>query len=73
MSTSNIELLAPAGNWESMQTVIKAGADAVYVGGKRFNMRLLRKDYNFSDEELIAVDYLHEQGKIIYNPQQSIL
>ena len=67
MSTSNIELLAPAGNWESMQTVIKAGADAVYAGGKRFNMRLLRKDYNFSDEELInAVDYLHEQGKKLY-------
>ncbi|MDD3852264.1 MAG: U32 family peptidase [Syntrophomonadaceae bacterium] len=67
MNTSNLELLAPAGNWEAMQTVINAGADAVYAGGKRFNMRLLRKDYNFSDEELKnAVDYLHERGKKFY-------
>ncbi len=67
MSTSKIELLAPAGNWEVMQTVINAGADAVYAGGKRFNMRLLRKDFNFSDEELLnAVDYLHERGKNLY-------
>ena len=67
MSTSKIELLAPAGNWEVLQSVINAGADAVYAGGKRFNMRLLRKDFNFSDEELLnAVDYLHERGKKLY-------
>ncbi|MEN6460009.1 MAG: U32 family peptidase, partial [Syntrophomonas sp.] len=43
------------------------GADAVYLGGKRFNMRMLKSDYNFSNEELIrAVDYLHEKDKKLY-------
>ncbi len=27
-----IELMAPAGNWESMQAAIDAGADSVYFG-----------------------------------------
>ena len=34
-----IELLAPAGSYETLQAVIAAGADAVYVGGGRFGAR----------------------------------
>ncbi|MGR6835645.1 peptidase U32 family protein [Syntrophomonas erecta] len=64
---NNIELLAPAGKWDIMEKVAAAGADAVYLGGKRFNMRLLRPEFNFSDRELKdAVDYLHKQGKKLY-------
>ncbi len=37
LSKENIELLAPAGRWEALTAVIEAGADAVYIGGKRFN------------------------------------
>ncbi len=62
-----IELLAPAGRWDVLEEVAQAGADAVYIGGKRFNMRLLKSDFNFSDEEIKdAVPYLHAQNKKLY-------
>jgi putative protease len=67
MIKSQIELLAPAGKWDVMVAAADAGADAVYLGGKRFNMRMLRPDYNFSDSELRdACDYLHQRGKKLY-------
>ncbi|MGI5920698.1 MAG: peptidase U32 family protein [Syntrophomonadaceae bacterium] len=67
MLDHEIELLAPAGKWDVMQSVARAGADAVYLGGKKFNMRMLKSDFNFTDNELEqAVDFLHAQGKKLY-------
>jgi len=67
LKTDTIELLAPAGKWQTMIEVLAAGADAVYVGGKRYNMRLLRSDHNFSDAELeSAVAYCHKRDKKLY-------
>src|SRR3989304_2315324 len=34
------ELVAPAGDIEKLKTAIEYGADAVYVGGEGFNLRL---------------------------------
>lgn len=63
----NLELLAPAGNWESLETVIKAGADAVYLGGKKHNMRLLRDGFNFNNDQLKqAVKFGHQHNVKIY-------
>lgn len=62
-----IELLAPAGNFEIFKEVIHYDCDAVYFGGKNLNMRLHRKDYNFSDAELLeAVNIAHSLGKKAY-------
>ncbi|MDF2802249.1 MAG: family peptidase [Anaerocolumna sp.] len=62
-----VELLAPAGNFEIFKEVIRLNCDAVYFGGKNLNMRLHRKDYNFSNEELLeAVSIAHELGKKAY-------
>ncbi len=62
-----VELLAPVGKWDVLEAVISAGADAVYLGGKKFNMRLHRKDYNFTEEELRdAVKFAHERGVKVY-------
>ena len=62
-----VELLAPAGNFASLIAAVEAGADAVYLGGKHFNMRLHRDDMNFSDEELEkAVKYAHEHDAKVY-------
>lgn len=36
-----VELLAPAGNMEKLKTAIYFGADAVYMGGEKFNLRAL--------------------------------
>lgn len=44
------ELLAPAGNWKMLRTAVKSGADAVYFGVDKLNMRA--KANNFSLEEL---------------------
>lgn len=67
MLIKSLELLAPAGKWDVLESVIKAGADAVYLGGKKFNMRLVRSGFNFTDQELErATEFLHSQNKKIY-------
>ncbi len=67
LSRQSVELLAPAGNWDSLEAAVDAGADAVYLGGKRFNMRLHRSDANFDDESLArACDYVHTHGVKLY-------
>lgn len=66
-NSREVELLAPAGNFEIFKEVIGLNCDAVYFGGKNLNMRLHRKDYNFSDEELMeAVSMAHQCGKKAY-------
>ncbi len=67
MNLHELELLAPAGRLDVLHSVIEAGADAVYLGGKRFNMRGLRPDYNFSDADLEqAVEYVHGRQRRLY-------
>ena len=62
-----VELLAPAGTWEAFVAAIDAGADAVYIGGKHFNMRVHRNDFNFDDDALRrAVQYAHERNVKLY-------
>ena len=42
LTRQSVEILAPVGNWDVLEAAIGAGADAVYLGGKRFNMRMHR-------------------------------
>lgn len=59
------ELLAPAGNMETLILAINNGADAVYVGGENFSARAYAK--NFDKKELLnAVKFCHLYGKKIY-------
>lgn len=52
------ELLSPAGSYEGFLACIKAGADAVYFGGRKYGARAFAE--NFSDEEIIkAIKYAH--------------
>lgn len=72
--SSRVELLAPVGKWEVLEAVIAAGADAVYMGGKKYNMRLHRKEFNLTDEELrSAVVYAHERGVKLYVTVNNLL
>ncbi|MDE5580924.1 MAG: U32 family peptidase [Treponemataceae bacterium] len=59
------ELLAPAGNLESLDAAIGEGADAVYLGLKNFNARLRSSNFAFREFEA-AVYALHRMGKKIY-------
>jgi U32 family peptidase len=59
------ELLAPAGSPEALRAAIAAGADAVYLSGKRFGAR--KYAANFSDEEIIeGIRLAHARGVRVY-------
>lgn len=60
-----VELLAPAGNIESLDAAIGEGADAVYLGLKSFNARLRTTNFAWNQFEA-AVESLHRQNKKIY-------
>lgn len=47
MKRSDFEIMAPAGCWESLSAAINAGADSVYFGIEKLNMRS-RSSNNFS-------------------------
>nr|WP_297874468.1 U32 family peptidase [uncultured Blautia sp.] len=66
------ELLAPAGSYEGLQAVVKAGADAVYIGGRMFGARAYAKNPE-KDEMLEAIDYAHLHGKKIYLTVNTLL
>lgn len=60
-----VELLLPAGTPEKLRVAFDFGADAVYLGMKRFSLRSFAG--NFSEEELAwAVGYAHELGRKVY-------
>lgn len=60
-----VEILAPAGSWESMVAAVNAGADAIYMGGSRFGARAYA-DNPEEDRFLEAIDYVHLHGCSLY-------
>ena len=48
---SSIEIMAPAGSWESLSAAIAAGADSVYFGIEKLNMRS-KSSSNFTTDDL---------------------
>lgn len=60
-----MELLAPAGDWDSLLAAVNNGADAVYLGGSRFSARAYAA--NFERDRLEeAVEFAHLRGVKIY-------
>ena len=51
MKRSDIEIMAPAGSWESLHAAIQGGANSVYFGVEQLNMRA-RSSRNFTTEDL---------------------
>ncbi|HQX04774.1 MAG TPA: peptidase U32 family protein, partial [Flavobacterium sp.] len=49
--SGKIELMAPAGNFESLQAALDNGADSIYFGVEQLNMRA-RATINFTMEDL---------------------
>ena len=60
-----LELLAPAGTFEKMQTAFRFGADAVYFAGKKFGLRAFAGNFT-NDEIKTACEYAHSLGKKVY-------
>ena len=66
-NNQEVELLAPAGTFPIFTELLDSNCDAFYLGGKQLNMRLHRKDFNFSHDELVqAVALAHGVGKKVY-------
>ena len=53
-SDNKIELMAPAGNFESLQAALDNGADSVYFGVEQLNMRA-RASINFTLDDLSEI------------------
>lgn len=67
-----VEILAPAGSFECFEAALKAGADAVYLGGGSFGARAYAD--NFTEEKLLEViDYAHLHGRKIYLTVNTLL
>lgn len=61
MTPDEVELLAPAGTWESLRAAVANGADVVYFGVQQFNARM--RAGNFKQEEMPGVmNFLHGHG-----------
>lgn len=59
------EVLAPAGSLDRLKIAIDFGADAVYIGGGRLNLRAFSD--NFTNEEMAeGIKYCHDRGKKLY-------
>ncbi|MGM1054642.1 MAG: U32 family peptidase [Bacteroidota bacterium] len=63
MEKGKIELMAPAGNFESLQAAIQNGADSVYFGVDQLNMRA-RASVNFTMDDLSEIVRRCEEKKM---------
>lgn len=59
--TKKPELLAPAGDWKMLITAVKSGADAVYLGIEKLNMRAKAENFRL-DELSEIVDYCRQRN-----------
>ncbi|MCI8668267.1 MAG: U32 family peptidase [Lachnospiraceae bacterium] len=70
--TVKTEILSPAGSVQALYAGIRAGADAVYIGGDKFGARA----YADNPEEALlleAIDYVHLHEKKIYLTVNTLL
>ena len=59
MKMNKIELLAPAGSQEKLETAIRYGADAVYMGSGAFSLRTTSASFELA-QLAEAVQYAHQ-------------
>jgi U32 family peptidase len=63
MKRSEIEIMAPAGSYESLMAAIQGGADSVYFGVEQLNMRAASSN-NFSIEDLRNIVSICKENRI---------
>lgn len=59
------ELLAPGGSLEKLKIAIDYGADAVYIGGEAFSLRVAAENFSLADIKE-GLKYAHDRGKKVY-------
>ena len=63
--TKQPEVLAPAGDMESLEAAVRFGADAVYLGGTTMGMRASSKNFDMQQLQT-AVNLAHSQGVKVF-------
>ena len=63
INRKDIELTAPAGSYESLMAAIQGGADSVYFGIEKLNMRA-RSSHNFTREDLPKIMQIARENNI---------
>ena len=58
-----VEIMAPAGSYESLMAAINAGANSVYFGAENLNMRA-RNSSNFSLEDLAKISAICKEKNV---------
>lgn len=63
MEKKKVELLAPAGSFDSLQAAINAGADAIYFGVEQLNMRT-RSSHSFHISDIHGIRAVCQKNRI---------
>ena len=63
MKNRTIEIMAPAGSWQSLQAAIQGGANSVYFGIEQLNMRA-KSSNNFTLKDLVEIAELCNKNNI---------
>ncbi len=68
MTTDNrhVELLAPVGSLEMLETAFRFGADAIYAGQPRYSLRVRNNDFGNLDNLAAGIARAHALGKQFY-------
>ena len=63
MKKRSVEIMSPAGSWESLQAAIQGGANSIYFGIEQLNMRA-KSSNNFTLKNLVEIAELCNQNKV---------
>jgi putative protease len=63
MTIQTIEIMSPAGSWESLHAAIQGGANSVYFGIEQLNMRA-KSSNNFTLKDLVEISSLCNEKNI---------
>ncbi len=69
---NNIELLAPAGNYNSFIAACKSGANAIYMGIDKFNARVMAENLTI-DKYIECIEYAHLRDVKVYLTLNTLL
>lgn len=73
MENQDIEIMAPAGSYESLMAAIKGGANSIYFGVEQLNMRA-KSSNNFTLEDLRKIaDICDENGLKSYITMNTVM
>jgi U32 family peptidase len=69
---SKIELVSPAGGWDQLKAAVNSGADAVYLGYKKFGARAYAENFDLNQLKK-AVLFAHKNNVKIYLTLNTLL